>query len=73
MRTITVTELRRRLGRYIELSKSEDIIIIRNGKAIAMLSSSKIRRSSAEDFLALAGKYESFDYHRALHERDLQR
>ena len=73
MRTITVTELRRRLGRYIELSKSEDVIITRHGKAIAMLSSSKIRRSSTEDFLALAGKYESFDYQRALRERDLQR
>ena len=36
--SITVTELRKNLSKYLALSSTEDIYITRNGKVVAMLS-----------------------------------
>ena len=36
--SITVTELKKNLGKYLALSSTEDIYITRNGKMVAMLS-----------------------------------
>ena len=36
--SITVTELRKNLGKYLAQSSTEDIYITRNGKVAAMLS-----------------------------------
>lgn len=37
--SITATELKKNLGRYLELAETEDIFITRNGKTVAKLSS----------------------------------
>ena len=36
--TITATELKKNLGKYLELVSNEDICITKNGKVIAVLS-----------------------------------
>lgn len=36
--SITATELKKNLGKYLALSSTEDIYITRNGKMVAMLS-----------------------------------
>ena len=36
--SITATELKKNLGKYLALSSTEDIYITRNGKVVAMLS-----------------------------------
>ena len=37
--TITATELKENLGKYLELSKTEDILVTKNGKPITKLTS----------------------------------
>lgn len=37
--SITATELKENLGRYLQLASEEDIFITRNGKVVAKLSS----------------------------------
>lgn len=70
---ITATELKQNLGKYLELSQSEDVIVKKNGKVVTMLTTPRIRESATDAFLALAGTYESFDYERYLDERDAKR
>lgn len=36
--SITATELKKNLGKYLALSSTEDIYITRNGKVVAMLT-----------------------------------
>ena len=36
--SVTATELKKNLGKYLALSNTEDIFITRNGKVVAMLS-----------------------------------
>lgn len=36
--SITATELKTNLGKYLQLAESEDISITKNGKVVAMLS-----------------------------------
>ena len=36
--TITIMELKRNLGKYLQLAATEDIYITRNGKVVAKLS-----------------------------------
>ncbi len=36
--SITATELKENLGRYLQMAMSEDIYVTKNGKVIAMLS-----------------------------------
>ena len=45
---ITATEFKNNLGQYLELAKTEDILITKNGKSVAKLSNPK------EDKVALA-------------------
>ncbi|MBR2707539.1 MAG: type II toxin-antitoxin system prevent-host-death family antitoxin [Mogibacterium sp.] len=37
--SITATELKENLGKYLQLAASEDILITRNGKVVAKLTS----------------------------------
>ncbi len=53
MCTITATELKSNLGKYIELSQKEDIYITKNGKPYAKLTSAT--KSAFDDFMSLAG------------------
>ncbi len=39
MTSITATELKTNLGKYLQLAEQEDVLITRNGKAIAKLTS----------------------------------
>ncbi len=36
--TITITELKKHFGKYLSLSRTEDVFITRNGKAISVLT-----------------------------------
>lgn len=38
MTIITATEFKNNLGNYIDLSKTEDILITKNGKVVSMLT-----------------------------------
>ena len=49
MLQITVTELRKNLAYYLDLSQTEDILITKNKKAISVLSS--YRKSNWERFI----------------------
>ena len=52
---ITITEFRRHFGKYLDLSKMEDIIITNRGRAVGMLVSPN--KSSVERLSGLlAGK-----------------
>ena len=73
MCVITATELKQNLGKYIDLSKTEDVIVKKNGKIITMLTSTHLRESALSTFMSFAGKYEGFDYEAILAERDDQR
>ena len=73
MCVITATELKQNLGKYIELSKEEDVIVKKNGKIVTVLTSPSEREKDTASFLSLMGKYEYFDYEAYLRERDEQR
>ena len=67
---ITATELKKNLGKYLELSKTQDISISKNGKIIAKLSSPK------EDKLAIMerlkgcmGNVDDIDWDKERYER----
>ena len=51
--TITATELRTHFGKYLELVKSEDIVITRNGREIAWLV--KVEDDAHSDVSSLVG------------------
>lgn len=51
--SITATELKNNLGKYLELALVEDIVILKNGKPQAVLSSP--RKSKKSDILSLRG------------------
>ena len=42
--TITATELKTNLGKYLEMAASEDIIITKNGTVIAILTKPQFER-----------------------------
>ena len=48
---ITATEFKTNLGKYLELASTEDILITKNGKAIAQLSMPNIKRLGLLDNL----------------------
>ena len=70
---ITATELKQNLGKYIDLSKEEDVIVKKNGKIVTVLTSPSPRKKDTSSFLSLMGKYEYFDYESYLRERDERR
>ena len=41
---ITATELKNNLGRYLEMAADREIIILKNGKQIARLTSPKVNK-----------------------------
>lgn len=70
MLLITITELRKHLGKYLELSKEEDIVVKKNGIIASVLTSYIPRKEDNSSSFSLAGKYEDFDYESYLRERD---
>lgn len=51
--TVTVTELKRKFGRYLMMSKTEDIYITKNGKVVAKLTN--LNRERVDMVKALIG------------------
>ncbi len=49
--TITATEFKTNLGKYLDLAYSEDILITRNGKVIAQLSQPQVNKLALLDRL----------------------
>lgn len=70
MCVITATELKQNLGKYLELSLTEDVLVKKNGKIITLLTSPSLRESDTTSFLTLGGKYQDFDYETCLAERE---
>ncbi|MGI5876185.1 MAG: type II toxin-antitoxin system Phd/YefM family antitoxin [Dethiobacteria bacterium] len=51
---ITATELKNNLGKYLDLANKEDIIITKNGKQIAKLTSvTKNKQAIAESLMGI--------------------
>ena len=75
MCTITATELKENLHKYIEMSAKENIIVTSHGEIVTMLSNP--RADKFDKFLALEGILKGCvpndDYEKALDERDMNR
>ena len=54
MCTITMTQLKQELGKYSELSQSEDILVLKNGKPLFKMVSA----SSSNSWESFFDKYE---------------
>ena len=48
---VTATELKTNLGKYLEMAKSQDIFITKNGKSIARLTSPTVDKLALLDDL----------------------
>lgn len=57
MRTITATELKNNLGKYLLLGKTEDILVTKNGKPVVKLTSAT--NNGLERFLELEGIFKN--------------
>ena len=72
---ITVTELKKNLGYYLELSKSEDVYVTKKGKVITLLTSPD--KKSFVDIDSLVGKYnpdgKNIDYEKLLEEAIMEK
>ncbi len=49
--TVTATEFKSNLGKYLEMAASQDIFITKNGKSIAKLTSPSVNKLSVLDEL----------------------
>lgn len=75
MCTISITELKQNLHKYVALSADENIIVTSHGKIVTMLSNPKGDKYDA--FLALRGCLKGCvpndDWEKELDERDMSR
>lgn len=71
MCTITATELKQNLSKYLHLSLSEDVLVTSNGKPLTLLTNPK--KDKYDDFLSICGIIKDFDYEKVLDERDSKR
>lgn len=75
MCTITITELKQNLHKYVSLSANEEIIVTSHGEIVTMLSNPLAEKFDA--FLSLRGILKGCvpndDYEQALEERDMKR
>lgn len=55
--TITATELKKNLGKYLELALDEDVVISKNGKETVVLT-----RNNSDAFNYLDGLLKDFNY-----------
>ena len=55
--TITATELKKNLGKYLELAQEEDVVISKNGKEVLMLT-----KKYSDAFNYLDGLLKDFSY-----------
>lgn len=75
MCTISITELKQNLHKYVALSADEQIIVTSHGQIVTMLSNPK--GDKYDNFLAMRGILKGCvpndDYEKALDERDMNR
>lgn len=71
MCTITATEFKKNLSKYMHLSLSEDVLITSNGVPLTLLTNPK--KDKYDEFLSICGIVEDFDYEKLLDERDSKR
>ena len=73
MCTITATELKENLSKYLHLSLEEDILVTSNGKPISLLTNPK--KDKYDNFLACCGLLNEADpdYEKLLDEREMKR
>lgn len=45
MCTITMTQLKKQFGKYFELSQTEDILVLKNGKPYSRISNAQVSNS----------------------------
>ena len=69
--SITATELKLNLGKYLRLAESEDVFITRNGKVIAKLSNPyQDRVDVVKSLYELVGVIRDFEHPLRLHFAD---
>ena len=71
MCTITATELKENLSKYLHLSLEEDVLVTANGKPLTLLTNPK--KDKYDNFLACCGVIKDFDYEKMFEERDSKR
>ena len=73
MCTITATELKENLSKYLHLSLEEDILVTSNGKPISLLTNPK--KDKYDNFIACCGLLNDADpdYEKLLDEREMKR
>lgn len=75
MRTISITELKQNLHKYVAISADEQVIVTSHGQIVTMLSNPK--GDKFDNFLALEGclkgKIPNDDWEKVLDERELNR
>ena len=71
MCTITATEFKKNLSKYMHLSLSEDVLITSNGVPLTLLTNPK--KDKYDEFLSICGIVQDFDYEKLLDERDSKR
>lgn len=70
---ITASELKQNLGKYLEHSATEDVVVTKNGKIISVLTTPTIRNSALEALDFISAKYPYVDYEKILDEREANR
>mgnify|MGYP003313682058 CR=1 FL=1 len=71
MLSITATEFKQNLSKYMHLSLSEDVLVISNGKPLTLLTNPK--KDKYDEFLSICGIVKDYDYEKALDERENKR
>ena len=68
--TVTATEFKTNMGRYLNMLSNDVIYITRNGKEIAMVSSPKVgRQALLDDLVGIIPDNEDIDENRINEER----
>lgn len=67
---ITASELKQNLGKYLERSATEDVVITKNGKIVSVLTAPTVRSSALDALHSISAKYPYFDYEKLLDERE---
>ena len=70
---VTASEFKQNLGKYLDRSAIEDIVIKKNGKIISILTTPTIRNDALEALDFISARYPYVDYEKILDERDNNR
>lgn len=71
MCTISATELKQNLSKYLHLSLTEDVLVTSNGNPITLLTNPK--KDRYDEFLSICGIAKNCDFKKILDDRDSRR